>query len=364
MPEENKEVDDYFNDIEPVKVIDVQQQKPKIESPEDIGWTPRMDTPITAESWKTYFDEDGRIKDFQALKEKIYYGGVENSIRKEVWKFLLGFYPHNSTYSEREVLLEEKRKEYYGYKSQWTTISTIQESRFALYRDRKSRIEKDVIRTDRTHPMYASDDSEWLVMLHDILLTYTFYNFDLSYVQGMGDYASIMLEIMKDEVESFWCFACIMETRQSNFEMNSQGMEDQLVSLVSLIKLLDPEFYRHLQSVDALNLYFCFRWVLVELKREFDFESCKNMWEKLWTGIYGNHFHLFICYAMLQKIRNEVVTQKYRFDDILKACIDLSGAIELNNIVAQAERAYLTCKKKLEKDAVVDSERLMKLLNK
>ncbi|KAG2375304.1 hypothetical protein C9374_009927 [Naegleria lovaniensis] len=326
---------------------------------EDNFFTPRVDPPLTRNEWLTFFDEEGRISKFEFLKERIFYGGIENDIRSEVWKFLLGYYPHNSTYAEREILIPEKKKEYEALKIQWKSISPKQESRFFLYRDRKSRIEKDVIRTDRTHPMYADESSEWLVKLNDILLSYTFYNFDLSYVQGMGDYASIMLEIMKDEVDTFWCFACLMESRQVNFELNSAGMEHQLASLGSLIKFLDLEFYNYLASVDSLNLYFCFRWVLVELKREFNFEETKDLWEKFWTQYYGNNFHLFVCYAMLQRIRNEVLTEKYRFDDILRSCIDLSGHLNLTETLQEAEKTYLHYKMQLQHEQDISERSLL-----
>ena len=334
-------LDDYFSDIIPSLPVTTNTQ-PK------SNWKRKVEKPLDRETWLSFFDNEGRINDVEKLKTRIYFGGVDNSIRSEVWKFLLEYYPYNSTFSERGVLREQKAKEYEILKNQWKTISPKQESRFFQFRDRKSRIEKDVIRTDRLHPMFADDDSEWLVLLHDILLTYTFYNFDLSYVQGMGDFASPILEVMKDEVDSFWCFANLMELKQNNFELNSKGMDQQLISLANLINILDPEFYNHLQTVDALNLYYCFRWVLVELKREFNFDSCKRLWEKLWTNAFGSHFHLFVCYALLERIRDEIIQNGYKFDEILRLCIELSGSVALDDALFEAEKAYMEYKKKLE----------------
>lgn len=39
--------------------------------------------------------------------------GIESSIRPEVWKFLLGYYPFNSTEKERGKIREQKK--YYFY---------------------------------------------------------------------------------------------------------------------------------------------------------------------------------------------------------------------------------------------------------
>lgn len=42
-----------------------------------------------------------------------------------------------------------------------------------------SPIEKDVSRTDRTHPFYEGENNPNIQMLRDILMTYCMYNFDL-----------------------------------------------------------------------------------------------------------------------------------------------------------------------------------------
>jgi hypothetical protein len=91
--------------------------------------------------------------------------------------------PLRSTSTERRALLDAKKKEYSVLMGQWSSISAEQEVRFAKFRDRKHRIDKDVIRTDRQQALFAVEGSEGLKALHRVLLTYTFYNFDLSYCQ-------------------------------------------------------------------------------------------------------------------------------------------------------------------------------------
>jgi len=73
-------------------------------------------------------------------------------------------------------------------------------------------IDKDVVRTDRTHAFFKDEDGEHLTWMREILLTYTFYNFDLGYCQGMSDLLGPILTIMNDEVDGFWCFAGMMES--------------------------------------------------------------------------------------------------------------------------------------------------------
>ena len=54
--------------------------------------------------------------------------------------------------------------------------------RFGKWRERRSRVEKDVRRTDRAQAFYRKKSN--VRQLQNVLLTYAMYNFDLGYVQA------------------------------------------------------------------------------------------------------------------------------------------------------------------------------------
>lgn len=137
--------------------------------------------------------------------------GVAHSIRKHVWKYLLDYYPWSMTHSELRHHQKKRTEEYFSMKLQWRSMTEGQEERFSEYRDRKSLVEKDVNRTDRTHPFFAGDNNPNLVVLQDILMTYVMYNFDLGYVQGMSDILAPLLLLLGNEVDAFWCFVGFMD---------------------------------------------------------------------------------------------------------------------------------------------------------
>ena len=56
-------------------------------------------------------------------------------------------------------------------KIQWETISEEQERRFSAFRERKNQIEKDVLRTDRSHPFYEGAENPNLQTLTSVLMT-------------------------------------------------------------------------------------------------------------------------------------------------------------------------------------------------
>lgn len=125
-------------------------------------------TQLTLKQWREFQSEDGRISDVERVKEMIFRGGIENSLRQEVWKYLLDYAKWDETHEQNEKRRKKKIQEYYQMKCQWLTLSPMQEKNFSDYRDRKCQIEKDVKRTDRTMPFFAGDENPNLALLKEI----------------------------------------------------------------------------------------------------------------------------------------------------------------------------------------------------
>ncbi|KAK8521031.1 hypothetical protein V6N13_077156 [Hibiscus sabdariffa] len=78
---------------------------------------------LLPKQWKNLFTADGKLIDggVKFLK-KIRSGGVDPSIRAEVWPFLLGVYDFNSSKQERDSYRSQKRKEYESLRKQCRQI--------------------------------------------------------------------------------------------------------------------------------------------------------------------------------------------------------------------------------------------------
>lgn len=296
--------------------------------------------PLTQEQWDKYKDPTGRVMNPDAVKEIIFRGGISPSLRYEVWKFLLNYYPWNSTSIERLELKKKKTDEYFIMKLQWRSMTQAQENRFADYRDRKSLIEKDVNRTDRTHVYYSGENNPHLAQLYDILMTYVMYNFDLGYVQGMSDLLSPILCLMDNEVDAFWCFVGFMNKVYTNFEMDQAGMKCQLSQIHNLLLMTEPQLANYLDKHDSGNMFFCFRWLLVLFKREFNAIDIMKLWEVLWTDLPCKNFHLLLCASILDTEKTVLMENQYGFTEILKHINDLSLHIELPWTISKAEGIY------------------------
>ncbi|GMI78679.1 hypothetical protein like AT2G43490 [Hibiscus trionum] len=84
----------------------------------DIGDPSIAQSPIKGnnmlkpEKWQVAFDNEGKVVDFRKVLKLIVLGGVDPSIRSEVWEFLLGCYALGSTADYRRQLRTARRERY------------------------------------------------------------------------------------------------------------------------------------------------------------------------------------------------------------------------------------------------------------
>ncbi|KAF7970005.1 hypothetical protein HWV62_25366 [Athelia sp. TMB] len=328
--------------------------------------------PIDQQMWDSWFGEDGMPKiRVEEMKREVFRRGIDSNgdLRKKVWPFVLGVHEWATTAEVRNRQWEEKEALYESTRSEWCGVPEVFDRQDTL--DERHRIDVDCRRTDRTQPLFASDttpeksdeqhkryttispntsdvgaqspSNEHIDRLASILLTYHFYEKELGYVQGMSDLCAPAYVVMgSDEALTFWCFVEIMNRMKQNFLRDQSGMKKQLLTLQQLIGVMDPELYRHLEKTDGLNLFFCFRWVLIAFKREFPFDDVLRLWEVLWTDYYSNEFVLFVALAVLESHRDVILRYLVEFDEILKYCNELSMTIELDSTLAQAEVLFLS----------------------
>ncbi|XP_035377797.1 TBC1 domain family member 25 isoform X2 [Electrophorus electricus] len=237
--------------------------------------------PLSDAEFHSYLNSQGQLTRPEELRLRIYHGGVEPSLRKVVWRYLLNVYPDGLTGQERMDYMKRKTREYDQLKREWTARVSPEDLEFI-----RGNVLKDVLRTDRAHPYYAgSEDSPHLTALTDLLTTFAITHPQVSYCQGMSDIASPILAVMDNEAHAFICFCGIMKRLEGNFRPDGQLMSVKFQHLKLLLQYSDPEFYAYLVSKGADDLFFCYRWLLLELKREFAFDDALRMLEVTWSSL-------------------------------------------------------------------------------
>ncbi|XP_022784600.1 TBC1 domain family member 25-like isoform X2 [Stylophora pistillata] len=237
--------------------------------------------PLKESEWQCHLDPEGRVLAIEEIWVRVFQGGgLEPVLRKEVWPHLLNVFPPDLTKEERERHLNMKSQVYYHLKSKWKRKCPLEiESITHL-------IMKDVLRTDRTHPYFAvPDDHEHMDYLFNILTTYALENPDVSYAQGMSDLAAPILVILDDEAAAYTCFCSLMERIKGHFLLDGKAMTLKFDHLSQLVNRMEPEFFKYLMEIGADDMFFCYRWLLLDLKREFQFDDAVQLMEVIWSSL-------------------------------------------------------------------------------
>ncbi|XP_041378086.1 LOW QUALITY PROTEIN: TBC1 domain family member 25-like [Gigantopelta aegis] len=241
--------------------------------------------PMSDMEFHNYLDSAGLMVKPQEFRLSIYQGGIEPSLRRVAWRHLLNIFPLHLSGRERFDYLKRKEREYYDLRDEWKEKfingSVTEEVKYVA-----SMVKKDVLRTDRTHKFYAgADDNKNVLSLFHILVTYALTHPNISYCQGMSDIASPILVIQKDEAQAYLCFCGLMKHLHVNFKPDGAAMMMKFSHLADLMQLHDTVFFKYLQNINAGDLFFCYRWLLLGLKREFPFDDALYMLEVMWSTL-------------------------------------------------------------------------------
>ncbi|KAL4835421.1 hypothetical protein H8958_020824 [Nasalis larvatus] len=268
-------------------------------------------------AWLNHLNELGQVEEEYKLRKAIFFGGIDVSIRGEVWPFLLRYYSHESTSEEREALRLQKRKEY--SEIQQKRLSMTPEEHRAFWRNVQFIVDKDVVRTDRNNQFFRGEDNPNVESMRRILLNYAVYNPAVGYSQGMSDLVAPILAEVLDESDTFWCFVGLMQNTIFVSSPRDEDMEKQLLYLRELLRLTHVRFYQHLVSLgeDGLQMLFCHRWLLLCFKREFPEAEALRIWEACWAHYQTDYFHLFICVAIVAIYGDDVIEQQLATDQML-----------------------------------------------
>uniref|UniRef100_A0A3Q3JCL8 Small G protein signaling modulator 1b n=1 Tax=Monopterus albus TaxID=43700 RepID=A0A3Q3JCL8_MONAL len=194
---------------------------------------------------------------------------------------------------------------------------TLQQETLDMYLINLHRIDKDVRRCDRTYWYFTPENLE---KLRNIMCSYVWQHLDTGYVQGMCDLLAPLLVILDDEVMAFSCFTELMKRMNQNFP-HGGAMDSHFANMRSLIQILDSELFELMQqNGDYTHFYFCYRWFLLDFKREMVYDDVFSVWETIWAAkcISSEHFVLFFALALVEMYRDIILENNMDFTDIIK----------------------------------------------
>lgn len=355
---------------------------PSIDKPEPTRF---KGSEISQEAWSALFDDVGKpAVPLIHMKQLVFQHGFgrkkPNPVkgtgweqlgpRAECWSFLLGAqsWKMDKGTVERKKSWDSKAQQYWNIKTSESEDSTSkgeEQEEDIFLKEQKHRILVDCLRVDKKLPLFREsltslEDEIEPVNIHvqrlqDVLLGYVIWDRAQEkeaseageedagqlggYVQGMSDLCAPLYSLCHgDEAKTFWLFIGLMKRMRRNFYSDQSGMKMQLLSLQKLIAVMDPSLYSHLEKAESLNLFFCFRWLLVCFKREFNYPDILILWEAIWVATtegndeaesdsthsslpfhgLSNYFQLFVAFGILEHHRDVIIKYLHNFDELLQ----------------------------------------------
>ncbi|XP_055774929.1 small G protein signaling modulator 1-like isoform X2 [Salvelinus fontinalis] len=219
--------------------------------------------------------------------------------------------------------------------------TTYSQELLDMYTINLHRIEKDVQRCDRNYWYFTPANLE---KLRNIMCSYIWQHLEIGYVQGMCDLLAPLLVIMDDEAMAFSCFTELMKRMNQNFP-HGGAMDTHFANMRSLIQILDSEIFELMhQNGDYTHFYFCYRWFLLDLKRELVYDDVFAVWETIWAAkdTSSGHFVLFIALALVEVYRDIILENNMDFTDIIKFFNEMAEHHNIKQILTLARD--LVCK--------------------
>ncbi|XP_016144160.1 small G protein signaling modulator 2 isoform X1 [Sinocyclocheilus grahami] len=194
------------------------------------------------------------------------------------------------------------------------------------------RIDKDVQRCDRNYYYFTTSNLE---KLRNIMCSYVWEHLEIGYVQGMCDLLAPLMVILDDECLAYSCFTQLMKRMSQNFPTGG-AMDTHFANMRSLIQIFDSELFELMhQNGDYTHFYFCYRWFLLDFKRELLYEDVFAVWEVIWVAprISSKHFVLFIALALVEVYRDIILDNNMDFTDIIKFFNEMAERHDVQHIL-------------------------------
>ncbi|EAY15481.1 hypothetical protein TVAG_210110 [Trichomonas vaginalis G3] len=242
-----------------------------------------------------YTDNPVLFKELQSFsrsqfKESICQRGIGIDDRHLVWPVLFGILPSDP--EGFKTVLKARTDEYILIRNQWQNMPRWHFKYCSLIKDAFNTIKVDV---KRTHPMdEISNLKDWDSILSSILKTFSIWNLDVRYTQGLNDLALTFLSVFlpysgteytADECEAliFWCFSAFVEFISSGLiaenMLDNQSIE--LKEIMSIIMQFHPACAEWLNAKGLGDLSFLIASFILAYGRSFEPSSVARIWEAL-----------------------------------------------------------------------------------
>jgi hypothetical protein len=240
--------------------------------------------PIT--DWNAQFTPEGRLVDIIALKNSLYFNGIEPTFLVEALPFIFGVFPSDSTSEERRGLEERMTAEFELLSKQLELQTQAQREHDRRLMGRFRTIDVDCPRIVKIHSLFEKPESEGSVAIERLLKVHCLYQ-PRCYHQGMTDLLqpillAFLITSSPSLVLAFFCFnGLLRKTKHIQF-LDDVGTSCKLIAIrtSAILKKVAPITWIWLKRAGLKKLMWMHTDMALMYKRSFP-----NVWD-FWLQIY------------------------------------------------------------------------------
>lgn len=266
---------------------------------------------LTEEEWKKIIKSHKNLSELPKEKISLIINSLENGInsnlRESIWKLI----------SKSENLKLNHKKNYYFQ------LLKIENTEI------ENKIKKDLERTFISNSLNLNKNS-----LFNILKAYSIYDKQISYSQGTNFIVYVLLNVVKNEEDSFWLFVSIMIEKKwrLNFLKNNNFIIILLNKFLQKLQINFPLIYEHFEKInfiDSIPGIFSQFYLTIFSYENIPIEFSLRIFDLFW--IFSDEIITNSLINMLNLEKNEILKMEkdelYIFikNDFVKNCIEKFG---------------------------------------
>ncbi|ELA42778.1 uncharacterized protein VICG_00093 [Vittaforma corneae ATCC 50505] len=242
------------------------------------------------------------------IRNYIYYGFSDKSLRPSYWKVLLNYYSPNKF--KLEQFYKQARQAY-------TDILNKTHKSNSNVRKLTSIINAELERTDFDRIQKAS--------IGRILTAFSIINPKIGYVQGMINLVYVLYFVLSGdenietakfaEEDAFYLFNNLISEMSNlfidEFDDQKQGIRYKVNEVFQIIKTKDPELYNALADKDLIKTMFPLKWILLLFSAEYPIDRTVWLWDKILSDAYRFEILLYCAAAVIILMRSIILTETY-----------------------------------------------------
>lgn len=244
------------------------------------------------------------------IRNYIYYGFSNKTLRPRYWKLLLNYYPENKYLHE---------KFYSNARNSYLVI--LSDTRID---GEKLKSAKNIIRSeiDRSPVFKDKKDRD---AIERILLSFSVINPGIGYVQGMINIANVIYSVMLDdenlenlkfaEEDAFQLFNSLISEMStlfmSEYDQQNKGLLDRVNEIFEIIKIRDPELYDALVKKELNKVMFPVRWILLLFSAEYENEDIYWIWDKILSDSYRFELVTYLSASVIILMRDLLLVESF-----------------------------------------------------